>query len=139
MKTTHLIASELCLFLLLAGCATLPMDQACRVNLEKETKVLAANGHRLQYHRVPSYASYLSAAAASELNGNYGTCLKILEMAQVNRHTYYASSGNHAGGFSRAGQNQSYNGGNSGNYGNNGGRSVDAAHHAAGHTHHHGH
>ena len=136
MKTTHLVASELCLVLLMAGCAATPMDQACRVNLEKETKVLAANGHRLKYHRAPNFTLYLSAAEDSELNGNYGTCLRILEIAQVNRHTYYASR--FSSGFG-TGQNQSYSGGNYRNSGNNGGGSVDAAHHAAGHTHHHGH
>ncbi len=136
MKTTRLVALELILVLLLAGCANLRIDQACRAAIEKETKVLAANGHAMRYHRTSSFPVLLSAAENREQVGDYQSCLNILQMAHVSRPLYVGSSGNafrtrntYSG---SSGQNQSYQ-----SYG--GGGSTDAAHHAAGHTHHHGH
>ena len=134
MKTTRLMASELFLVLLLAGCANLPMDQACRAGLEEESKVLAANGHRLRYHRTPNFPYLLSAAEGSEQIGDYESCLKILRTAHIGRPVHNRRSGSHfptQNTYSGAGQNQSYQ--------SHGGGSIDAAHHAAGHTHHHGH
>ena len=135
MKTTHSMASGLFLVLSMAGCANLPMDQACRANIEKETKVLAANGHRMQYHRSANFPQLLSAAQDSEQIGDYPGCLNILQMAHIGRHN--RTSGNYArsqrqaySGSSNQGYSRSYSGG---------GGSIDAAHHAAGHTHHHGH
>ena len=130
MKTTHLVASELFLVLLLAGCAIFPADEACRAELEKGSKVLSDNGHQMQYHRRPDYPYLLSVAERSELDGDYQTCLGILKLARINRHTYGRSSGNYSGTqnmYSWAGQSFST------------GPANDAAHHAAGHTHHHGH
>ena len=131
MKTANLVASELFLVLLLAGCANLPVDEACRAGLEKDSKVLSSNGHQMQYHRSPDFPLLLSAAERSELAGDYQSCLSILRLARVDRHTYSLSSGPYYGTqntYSWGGQNQSYSG-----------PANDAAHHAAGHTHHHGH
>lgn len=137
MKTTHLVASGLFLVLSMAGCANLPMDQACRANIEKETKVLAANGHRMRYHRSANFPALLSAAQDSEQIGDYPGCLNILQMAHVGRSVHNSASGDYApsqrqaySGSSNQGHSRSYSGG---------GGSIDAAHHAAGHTHHHGH
>jgi hypothetical protein len=126
MKTTHVVASELFLVLLLAGCANLPMDQACRAGLESEFKVLDANGHAMQYHRSANFVVLLFEADDKELAGDYEGCLHNLEMARVHhRHepTYRTPIT-----YSWDGQNQSIRG-----------SANDGAHHAAGHTHHHGH
>ena len=127
MKTTHVVASELFLVLLLAGCANLPPDQACRAGLENEYEVLDANGRTLRYHRSPYFAFLLSAAEDTEINGDYQSCLSILKMARNHSHE---SSGNNwtRTTYSWRGQNQSSRG-----------SGIDAAHHARGHTHHHGH
>ncbi len=128
MKTTHLVASELFLVFLLAGCANLPMDQACRAGIEKESKVWDANGRELWLHRSPNFISLLSEAEINELAGDYQSCLSNLKMARNHSH---AHSGNYyptQNTYSWGGQNQS-----------NRGSANDAAHHAAGHTHHHGH
>ena len=136
MKTTRLVALELFLVLLLAGCANLRVDQACRAAIEKETKVLAANGHTLRRHRTSSFPLLLSAAENREQVGDYQSCLNVLQMAHIGRPMYRGSLGNSYRTQSTysgsTGQNQSYQ-----SYG--GGGSTDAAHHAAGHTHHHGH
>lgn len=136
MKTTRLVALELFLVLLVAGCVNLRADQACRAAIEKETKVLTANGHTVRYHRTSSFPVLLSAAENREQVGDYQSCLNILRMAHIGRPLYVGSSGNYfrtqSTNRGSAGQNQSYQ-----NYG--GGGSTDAAHHAAGHTHHHGH
>ncbi|MCZ6708798.1 MAG: hypothetical protein O7B25_00375 [Gammaproteobacteria bacterium] len=134
---TYLMASGLFLVMLSAGCATLPMDEACRANIEKETKVLAANGHRLQFHRSANFSALLSAAGDSEQIGDYQGCLNILQMAHVGRARHNRASGNYTPSQQHS-YSGSYNGGYSSNNGGGGG-SVDAAHHAAGHTHHHGH
>ncbi len=131
MKTTHLVASELFSVLLLAGCANLPMDQDCRAGLENEFEVLDANGGQMRYHRSPDFLSHLSAAMDDELVGDYESCLNNIHMARVHRHEPTRSSGNYyptQNTHSWGGQNQS-----------NSRQSIDAAHHAAGHTHHHGH
>ena len=133
MKTTHLLASELFLVLLLTGCANLPMDQACRAGIEKGIRVLESNGHQLQYHRTWDFTVLLSAAEDDEMVGDYQSCLHNLSMARINHHSFriVGPSGNYNGmlnTYSWGGQNQS-----------NGGGVNDAAHHAAGHTHHHGH
>ena len=130
MKTTHLVASELLLVLSLAGCANLPVDEACRAGLEKDSKVLSANGHQMQYHRRPDFPLLLSVAERAELTGDYQSCLSILRLARINRHTYHGSSGNYYG------RQNTYSWGRQ-NAGM--GSANDAAHHAAGHTHHHGH
>ncbi len=130
MKTTHLVASELLLVLLLAGCANLPADEACRAGLEKDSKVLSASGHQMQYHRRPDFPLLLSVAERAELAGDYQSCLSILRLARIDRHKYHRSSGNYYGTqntYSWGGQNRVM------------GSANDAAHHAAGHTHHHGH
>ncbi|MCH7821899.1 MAG: hypothetical protein IIA07_07780 [Proteobacteria bacterium] len=131
MKTTHVVALELFLVLLLAGCASLPMDQACRAGIDKESKVLAANGHRMRLHRSPDFEFLLSAAEDSELVGDYEDCLTLLQMARVDRHPwtqidYYGHSAQNTN--SQPGYRQPISG-----------QSKDVAHHAAGHTHHHGH
>ncbi len=97
MKTTHLVASELFLVFLLAGCANLPTDQACRAGIEKEVKVFDANGHVMRYHRSWDFPFLLSAAEVDEWGGDYQSCLNNLKMARVNRHTYRRSSGNYYG------------------------------------------
>ena len=110
------------------------MDQACRASIEKETKVLAANGHRMRYHRTANFSLLLSAAEGNEQIGDYEGCLINLKMAHIGRRTHAGPSRNSyptQNTYSGAGQNQSYQ--------NYGGGSIDAAHHAAGHTHHHGH
>jgi len=131
MKTTHLVASELFLVLLVAGCANLPVDQDCHAGLENEFKVLEAEGRQLRYHRSPDFLVHLSAAVDDELVGDYQSCLNNIHMARVHRHGPTSSSGNYyptQNTYSGARQNQS-----------NSGASKDAAHHAAGHTHHHDH
>ncbi len=124
MKTTHLVASELFLVLLLAGCAILPVDEVCRAELEKDSKVLSDNGHQMQYHRRPDFPFLLSVAERAELGGDYQTCVSLLRLARINGHAYARSSGNYYG----TQNTYSYSG-----------SANDAAHHAAGHTHHHGH
>ena len=121
MKTTHLMASELFLVLWLAGCANLPMDQACRAGLESEFKVLDAHDNQMRYHRSPDFVFLLYEAEDNELAGDYQSCLNNLKMARNHRHAKQIP-------YSQVGLNQS-----------NSSESIDAAHHAAGHTHHHGH
>ena len=131
MKTTHVVASELFLVLLLAGCANLPMDQACRAGLEKEYEVWDANGRSLRHHRSPDFVLLLSEAEINELAGDYESCLSNLKMARSHSHGPIGHSvfnGSTQNTYSWGGQNQS-----------NRGSANDAAHHAAGHTHHHGH
>ncbi len=131
MKTTHLVASELFLVVLLAGCANLPVGEACRAGLESELKVFDANGRAMRYHRSPDFVFLLSEAEINELAGDYQSCLSNLKMARNHSHgttsysdSYYPTRNT----YSLGGQNQS-----------NRGSGIDAAHHAAGHTHHHGH
>ncbi len=131
MQTTHLVASELFFVLVLAGCANLPMDQACRAGLESEFKLLDADDDQIRYHRSPDFVSLLYEAEDDELAGDYQSCLSNLKMARNHRHEYIAHNRYFSltqNTYSRAGQNQS-----------NRGSANDAAHHAAGHTHHHGH
>ena len=131
MKTAHLVASELFLVLLLAGCANLPMDQACRAGIETESKVWDANGRELWLHRSPHFISFLSEAEINELAGDYQSCLSNLKMARNHSHgttRYNDSYLPTRNTYSLGGQNQS-----------NRGSGIDAAHHARGHTHHHGH
>ena len=125
MKTTHLVASELFLVLLLAGCANLPMDQDCRARLESEFKVFDANGDQMQYHRSPDFVFLLHEAEDDELVGDYQSCLNNIHMARVHRHGPTSSSGNYYP--------------TQDTYRSNRVSANDAAHHAAGHTHHHGH
>ena len=82
MNATHLVASELMLVLLLAGCAGLPTDQACRAGLEKELEVFSTNGHTRQYHRSPDFVVLLAEAEVNEQNGDYQSCLDNLSMAR---------------------------------------------------------
>ena len=135
MKTAHVVASELLLGLLLAGCAH-PIDQACRAGIGKESKVLDANGHAMQYHRSADFPYLLSAAEEEELAGDYQGCLNYLMMARVAQHDRIrtkrrngpepdSSSWRSHGQNDRGQQNR--------------GSANDAAHHDAGHTHHHGH
>ena len=137
MKTTRLVALELFLVLLLAGCANLRVDQACRAAIEKETKVLAANGHTMRHHRTSGFPLLLSAAENREQVGDYQSCLNILQMAHIGRPMYRGSSGNYVR-IQRT-YSQSIPGQSGGYQSYGGGGSIDAAHHAAGHTHHHGH
>ena len=130
MKITHVVASELFLVLLLAGCANLPMDQACRAGLESEFKVLDANGRALQ-HRSPDFVVLLFEADDKEMAGDYDGCLHNLRMARNHSHgriSYTVFNHDTRNTYSQGGQNQG-----------NGGVVNDAAHHAAGHAHHHGH
>ncbi len=131
MKTTHLVASALFLGLLLTGCAHLPMDQ-CRAGIEKESKVLDVNGHAMQYHRSPDFAFLLSAAEDDELIGDYQGCLNNLIMVRVvhKRERTKTSRNFNRTQFSSSWGRQDR---------SNRGSANDAAHHAAGHTHHHGH
>ncbi len=101
MKTTYLVAIELLLVSTLAGCATLPMDQACRTGIEKETKVLNANGHLLKHHRTPEFPQLISAAKANELDGEYLSCLSNLQQAHV--RCTASSSGSAGAGISTGG------------------------------------
>jgi hypothetical protein len=130
MKNTHLVASELLLVLLIAGCANHPVDEACRAGLEKDSKVLSNNGHQMQFHRSPYLPLLLSAAERHELAGDYQSCLSILNMARINRHMYHTS-----GNYYPTQNTSSWDG----QYQSDMGSGIDAAHHAAGHTHHHGH
>ena len=109
MKTTQLVALELILLLLLAGCANLRVDQACRAGIEKETRVLAANGHTMRYHRGPNFPLLLSVAQDSEQIGDYHNCLGFLRMAHNGRPSFIGSSGNyfHSQNTWSTGQNQS--------------------------------
>jgi len=91
MNTTHIVASELFLVSLLAGCANLPPDQACRAGLEYEHEVLDTNGRTLRDYRSPYFAYLLSAAEDTEINGSYESCLSILKMA---RNQSYEPGGN---------------------------------------------
>ncbi len=127
MKTTHLVASELFFVLLFAGCANTPMDQACRAGIERDINVLSANGHQLQYHRTPDFAFLLSEAEGDELVGDYQSCLHNLSMARVNRHSMRITG--HSSIDYRTQD----------TYQSNTDSAIDADHHAAGHTHHHGH
>jgi hypothetical protein len=127
MKTTHLVASELFFVLLLAGCANTPMDQACRAGIERDINVLSANGHQLQYHRTLDFAFLLSEAEGDELVGDYQSCLHNLSMARVNHHSMRITASSRIDYPTQD------------TYQNNTGSANDAAHHAAGHTHHHGH
>ncbi len=128
MKITHLVASELFFVLLLAGCANIPMDQACRAGIEDNINVLYANGHQLHYHRSLDFAFLLSEAEADELVGNYQSCLHNLSMARINRHSMRITARSRIDYPTQD------------TYQSNTGSSVnDAEHHAAGHIHHHGH
>jgi len=129
MKTTYLVASELFLVLLLAGCANLPVDQDCRAGLENEFEVLDANGRTMRYHRSPDFLSHLSAAMDDELVGDYQSCLNNLHMARVHRHENTESWGGYYPTHHTYSQSRQ----------SNSAAAKDAAHHAAGHTHHHGH
>ena len=133
MKTTHVVASELFLVSLLAGCANLPPDQACRAGLEYEYWVLDHNSRTLRGYRSPYFAFLLSAAEDTEINGDYESCLSILKMA---RNQSYEPGGNNRTRTTDSwhGLTYSYIQNHS-----NGGVVNDAEHHAAGHTHHHGH
>ena len=86
MKPAHLAASELFLVLLLAGCANLPMDQACRAGIESEVKLLIADDNQVRYHRSPDFVFLLSEAEDNELAGNYRSCLNNLKMAKSHSH-----------------------------------------------------
>ena len=131
MKTTHLVASELLSVLVLAGCASLPPDQACRAGIEQETEVLNENGFQMQHHRSLDFPFFLSLAEGDELVGDYQSCVDNLKMARNHVHeysgsggSYYRSPNNYSGSRQSMGSSRMTN---------------DAAHHAAGHTHHHGH
>ncbi len=131
MKTTHLVASELFLVLFLAGCANLPIDQACRAGLESELKVLETHGNSMRYHRSPDFVYLLGEAESNEVAGDYQGCLSYLKMARTHRHERTRSDGRNYGTpniYSLPMENPS------------GEPAInDAAHYAAGHTHHHGH
>ena len=127
MKTTHVVASELFLVLLLAGCANLPPDQACRAGLESEFKMFFDDYEKMQDHRSPDWFFLIAEAEDNELAGDYQSCLSILKMARNRSHGPSVANSTRTT-YSWSGQNHS-----------NGGRVNDAAHHAAGHTHHHGH
>jgi hypothetical protein len=71
---------------LLAGCASLPPDQACRAGIEKESEVLAANGYILKNHRRPDYIAFLSDAEINERSGDYESCLDNLDSAVSHQH-----------------------------------------------------
>ena len=137
MKISHLVASEVFLLLLLTGCANLPMDEACRVGIEKEFETLFTDDYRLRLDSPSSSFVSLSAAVGSEQVGDYKGCLKNLNTARRHRrvngyyalNTHYSPRNSTQNSYPQAGRTRS--GGGSASY--------DAAHHAAGHTHHHGH
>ena len=107
------------------------MDQDCRAGLQNEFEVLDANGRAMRYHRSPDFLFHLSAAVDNEQVGDYQSCLNNIHLARVHRHGPTNSSGDYyptQGTYSGARQNHSKSG-----------SANDAAHHAAGHTHHHGH
>ena len=132
MKTTHLASSGIFLVLALAGCANLPMDQDCRARLESEFKVLDADGHTMQYHRSPDFEYLLSAAEDDELVGDYQGCLNNLKMVRVVHQRKRTETRRD---FDRMQDSSSWGRQDRSNRGS----ANDAAHHAAGHTHHHGH
>ena len=136
MTTTHVVAAELFLGLLLAGCAHLPMDEACRAGIESETKVLDADGNAMYYHRPVDFPYFLSAAEDDELAGDYEGCLNNLKMARVQLHERMRTA-HRIDSMQGNGSWGTHNQGDRGQ--NNRGSANDAAHHAAGHTHHHGH
>ena len=85
----------------------------------------------MRLHRSEDFEFLLSAAEDSESVGDYEDCLTLLQMARVDLHprTEMIWRGHSAQNIdSRSGYTQI-----------NSGQSKDAAHHAAGHTHHHGH
>ena len=97
MNTTHLLASEVVLVSLLAGCASLPPDEACRTGLDNEFKVFDENGYIMRNHRSPYFTVYLFEAEENELDGDYQSCLDNLSMAHQHSHGgVYASHGSYA-------------------------------------------
>ena len=132
MKTTHLALSGIFLVLALAGCANLPTDQDCRARLESNFKVFDAQGHAMRYHRSPDFVSLLFEAKDYELAGDYQSCLNNLKMAVVSHQHKGATTRRD---MDRMQDSSSWNGQGRSYQGS----ANDAAHHAAGHTHHHGH
>jgi len=130
MKTTYLAASGLFLVLWLAGCASLPMDQNCRTSLDSEFEVLNDGGRVMRDHRSANFSWYLIAAADDEMIGDYEGCLNNLQMARAHNHGYAGYNNGSQASYGRDWHGQQQMGA---------GQSQDAAHHAAGHTHHHGH
>jgi len=92
MKSARVVASERFLVLLLAGCANLPPDEACRAGLEKEYEVFDAYGHTRLYHRSPDFAVLLTEAKINEQDGDYQGCLDNLGM--VSQNSYGHGPGN---------------------------------------------
>lgn len=129
----NLVASVLLLLVLLAGCANLPMDQACRAGIEKESEVLYTDDHRISQSRSTGFSLLLSAAAGNELVGDYQSCLKNLNMARSLSHGDSGLSHNYVP------PQDTYPPPIRHKKGPAKGPAYDAAHHALGHLHHHGH
>jgi hypothetical protein len=106
MNATHLMASEVILVSLLAGCANVPPDQACRDGLEEEFEVFHANGNRMHYHRSANFAVYLFEAEIDELVGDYESCLDHLAMARYHGHPGQGYSSAGYRGYANNGQNE---------------------------------
>jgi hypothetical protein len=100
MKTAHLVTSELFFIFLLAGCANLPPDEACRAGLEKEREVYSGtNVHTLIYHRSPNFVALLSEAEINELNGDYQSCLNNLSAARQSGYGHGYGHGDAGSGY----------------------------------------
>ena len=120
MKTILVVASGLFLIMLLAACANVPIDVACRAGLDSEFSLLGADDRPA--HRSPNFDSLLFEAQDNELAGDYQSCLNNLKMAHVHSHQRTPKINLWGEQFPIYSE-----------------RPNDAAHHAAGHTHHHGH
>ena len=132
MKTTLLLVSKLLIVMSLAGCASVPLEQACRAGIEKESEGLYGDDQRMDHHP-PSFSLLLSVAEGNELVGDYRSCLENLKTASRHRHNYYTQNTNYPT------LNSTQNSYPRPRYERNRGASYDQAHHAAGHAHHHGH
>jgi hypothetical protein len=110
MNATHLMASEVILVSLLAGCANVPVDQACRDGLQEEFEVFHANGNRMHYHRSANFAVFLFEAEIDEMAGDYQSCVDHLEMARYHGHPGNNYGSSHHG-YATNGQNESRQGG----------------------------
>ncbi len=134
VKTTQLAALEILLVLLLAGCVNLPMDGACRAGIEKESEVLYAIDQKMRHRRSTGFYLFVSAPESSELVGDWNSCLENLKMARSFRHgdtvpgrnSYAATDTAPAPVWHKRSKMRPA-------------AAYDAAHHDAGHSHHHGH
>ncbi len=128
-----LVATEVLLVMLLAGCATQPVNEACRAGIEKQSEVLYANVDRIRHDSPTGFSLLLSAAEGSELVGDYHGCVKNLAIARSLSNVdigLYRNDTHPQDTYPPPFRDKKS---------SSKGPEYDAAHHAAGHTHHHGH